>query len=125
MNIPDDRRYTDQHEWVQLDGDTARIGITDYAQDALGDVVFVDLPEVNIQVATGDTLAEVESTKSVAEVYAPLAGTVVEVNTALADAPEAINTDPYGAAWFVAIRVDDPAAVAGMLDAAVYEALIT
>ena len=120
MNTPDDRRYTDQHEWVLLEDGKARIGITDYAQDALGDVVFVDLPEAGITVAAGDTIAEVESTKSVAEVYAPLAGTITDVNTALADAPETINADPYGEAWFVVIEPDDAGAVDAMLDAAAY-----
>lgn len=124
MSIPDDRRYTDQHEWVLMEDGRARIGITDYAQDALGDVVFVDLPEVGIAVAAGDTIAEVESTKSVAEVYAPLAGTIVAVNTALADAPETINADPYGEAWFVVIDPEDAGVVAGMLDAAGYRDLI-
>lgn len=125
MNIPGDRRYTDQHEWVLLDGDRATIGITDYAQDALGDVVFVDLPEIRTEVAVGDTIAEVESTKSIAEVYAPVAGTIVEVNSPLADSPETVNSDPYGQAWFVVIEVADPAAVDGMLDAGGYEALIS
>lgn len=124
MSIPDDRRYTDQHEWVLLEDGKARIGITDYAQDALGDVVFVDLPEAGIHVAAGDTIAEVESTKSVAEVYAPLAGTIVAVNTALADAPETINADPYGEAWFVVIDPEDAGVVAGMLDSAGYRDLI-
>lgn len=125
MNIPEDRRYTDQHEWVLLQDGTARIGITDYAQDALGDVVFVDLPDNGIEVSAGDTIAEVESTKSVAEVYAPLGGTIVEVNTALADAPEAINADPYGDGWFVKIDPTDPSAVDGMLDADAYRELTT
>lgn len=124
MNIPEDRRYTDQHEWVLLDEAGARIGITDYAQDALGDVVFVDLPDTGITVAAGDTIAEVESTKSVAEVYAPLAGTVVAVNTALADTPETINSDPYGEAWFVVIEPSNPSDVEAMLDAAAYGELI-
>lgn len=124
MNIPQDRRYTDQHEWVLLEDGKARVGITEYAQDALGDVVFVDLPATGITVAAGDTIGEVESTKSVAEVYAPLGGTIVEVNAALADTPETINVDPYGAAWFVVIDPDDPTAVDSMLDAAGYADLI-
>jgi glycine cleavage system H protein len=120
VNIPADRRYTDQHEWVLLEDGKVRIGITDYAQDALGDVVFVDLPASGSTVAAGDTIAEVESTKSVAEVYAPLGGTIVEVNTALADAPETINADPYGEAWFVVIDPDDAGALDQMLDATAY-----
>lgn len=123
MNIPEDRRYTDQHEWVLLEDGLARIGITDYAQDALGDVVFVDLPDVGAEVSAGATIAEVESTKSVAEVYAPLAGTIVEVNTDLAATPETINTDPYGAAWFVVIDPTDASVVDGMLDADGYREL--
>jgi glycine cleavage system H protein len=125
VNTPNDRRYTDQHEWVLLEDGKARIGITDYAQDALGDVVFVDLPEAGITVAAGETIAEVESTKSVAEVYAPLSGTVVEVNASLADAPETINADPYGDAWFVVIDPDDAGTVDAMLDAAAYDELTT
>lgn len=124
MTVPDDRRYTDQHEWALRVGDIIRIGITDYAQDALGDVVFVDLPAVGKKVAAGDPLAEVESTKSVAEVYAPCAGVVRAVNTVLADAPERINDDPYGEGWFVEMTPDDIAAVDGLLDAAAYRALI-
>lgn len=124
MDIPQDRRYTDQHEWVLLSDGVARIGITDYAQDALGDVVFVDLPTPGTEVTAGDTIAEVESTKSVAEVYAPLSGTIVEVNTALAARPETINSDPYGEAWFVVITPSDPSAVEAMLDAAAYAELI-
>lgn len=125
MTVPEDRRYTDQHEWaLQVDGNV-RIGITDYAQDALGDIVFVDLPAVGRRVAAGDTIAEVESTKSVAEVYAPCAGTIAAVNTPLADAPERINADPYGAGWFVDLTPDLPSDLEGLLDAPAYRNLIT
>ena len=124
MNIPEDRRYTDQHEWVLLEDGKARIGITDYAQDALGDVVFVDLPSEGDTVEAGDTIAEVESTKSVAEVYAPLGGTISAVNVALADSPETINADPYGEGWFVVIDATDPGAVDSMLDHSGYRDLI-
>lgn len=124
MSVPDDRRYTDQHEWAIRVGGNIRIGITDYAQDALGDVVFVDLPTVGKKVAAGETLAEVESTKSVAEVYAPCGGVVAAVNTALAEAPERINDDPYGEGWFVELTPDDVTAIDGLLDAAAYRALI-
>jgi glycine cleavage system H protein len=123
VNVPEDRRYTDQHEWIKTTDGGALVGITDYAQDALGDVVFVDLPEVGREVATGDSIAEVESTKSVAEVYAPLAGTVSEVNAALAETPELINSDPYEAGWFFLIAPTDAAATEEMLDAAGYRAL--
>ncbi len=124
MKVPEDRRYTDQHEWALLVGGAVRVGITDYAQDALGDVVFVDLPEVGRRVAGGETLAEVESTKSVAEIYAPCAGLVAAVNQALAENPERINSDPYGEGWFVEITPDDPATLEGLLDPAGYRALI-
>lgn len=124
MNVPEDRRYTDQHEWGLAEGGNVRVGITDYAQDALGDVVFVDLPAVGNRVEGGDRFAEVESTKSLAEIYAPMAGTIVRVNTALTTAPETINQDPYGEGWFVVIEPDDPSAYEAMLDPAAYRALI-
>ncbi len=123
MNVPDDRRYTEDHEWARLDGGLVRIGITDYAQDALGDVVFVDLPATGISVTAGDTLAEIESTKSVAEVYAPFDGTIAEVNEALLDQPELVNSEPYGAGWFAAITPADASALDGLLDAAGYKAI--
>ena len=123
MNVPEDRRYTDQHEWIKTTDGGVLVGITDYAQDALGDVVFVDLPEVGREVAAGDAIAEVESTKSVAEVYAPLAGTIGEVNGALADTPELLNSDPYEAGWFFLIAPTDATEVDQMLDAAGYRAL--
>ena len=123
MNVPEDLRYTDQHEWVRIEDGEVRVGITDYAQDALGDVVFVDLPDTGIEVSAGEAMAEVESTKSVAEVYAPVAGTVVDANSALADTPEIINADPYGEAWFVLIAPNDVADVEGLLDADGYRAL--
>jgi glycine cleavage system H protein len=103
VHVPDDRRYTRDHEWVLLDGGEARVGITAYAQEALGDVVFVSLPEKGRRVAAGDALGELESTKSVAEVYAPLAGIVADVNTALAATPELVNQDPYGGGWLVTL----------------------
>ena len=123
MNVPEDLRYTDQHEWVRIEDGEVRVGITDYAQDALGDVVFVDLPETGIAVGAGDAMAEVESTKSVAEVYAPVAGTVVDANAALTDNPETVNEDPYGEAWFVLIAPNDIADVDGLLDAEGYRAI--
>lgn len=126
MNVPDDRRYTDQHEWVLTGEGPVRMGVTDYAQEELGDVVFVDvLVELEAQVEAGQVVAELESTKSVAEVYAPFAGTIAEVNDALTDAPEKVNQDPYGAGWFLAITPDDPAAATKLLDAAAYTALIS
>ena len=125
MNVPEDRRYTDQHEWILSADGPARVGITDYAQDALGDVVFVDvLVEIGATVGAGEIVAELESTKSVAEVYAPFAGTIAEVNDALTSAPETVNNDPYGDGWFLAITPSDPAALETLLDAAGYTALI-
>ncbi|HYI60766.1 MAG TPA: glycine cleavage system protein GcvH [Acidimicrobiales bacterium] len=124
MNVPEDLRYTKDHEWVRTDGTRLRIGITDYAQDALGDVVFVQVPEVGVAVASGDTVSEVESTKSVSEIYAPLAGTVVEANADLADTPERLNEDPYGEGWICVIEVDDGAPTDALLDPAAYRSLI-
>jgi len=124
VTVPDDRRYTDQHEWALHHDGLIRIGITDYAQEALGDVVFVDLPAAGRRIATGESIAEVESTKSVAEIYAPCAGTIAAVNTALAENPAQINTDPYGEGWFVDVKPDDPSEVDRLLDAAGYQALI-
>jgi glycine cleavage system H protein len=124
VNIPDDLRYTKEHEWVRVEGALARVGITDYAQDALGDVVYVDLPAVGASVAANQPLGEVESTKSVSDVYSPLAGTVVERNAAVDDRPELVNEEPYGDGWLVVIEPSDPAALNGLLDAAGYRALI-
>ena len=124
MNVPDDRRYTTDHEWARADGTHVRVGITDYAQDALGDVVFVQLPELGASVEAGGALGEVESTKSVSDVYAPVSGTVVEVNAELADAPQRLNEDPYGEGWICVIELSDPAQLDGLLDAAGYRDLI-
>jgi len=124
VNVPEELRYTSDHEWVRLeDGGRVRIGITDYAQEALGDVVFVELPEVGEAVEANQTFSEVESTKSVSDVYAPLAGTVAEVNTDLAESPERLNTDPYGEGWICTIDPADGAAYAALLDAATYRSL--
>ena len=124
MLFPDDLRYSSDHEWVRVEGDVIRVGITDYAQDALGDVVFVDLPAIGTTASAGDSFSEIESTKSVSDIYAPLAGEVVEVNVALADAPELVNQDPYGEGWICVLRPADPSAVVGLMDAAAYQALI-
>jgi glycine cleavage system H protein len=122
--IPEDLRYTAEHEWVAPSEDgPVRVGITDYAQDALGDIVYVQLPEQGAAVQAGDAFGEVESTKSVSEIYAPVAGTVIARNDQLADEPELINTDPYGAGWIVQIEPTDRAAVDGLLDAARYQEL--
>lgn len=124
MNVPDDLRYSADHEWARLEDGRVRIGITDYAQDALGDVVYVEVPEVGAAVAAHDKLSEVESTKSVSDIFAPVAGTVVEVNADLADAPERLNEDPYGEGWICVIEPASPDAVAELLDADAYRALI-
>ena len=124
MNIPDDLQYSTDHEWVRVDGSQVRIGITDYAQDALGDVVFVQVPESGAAVAAGAGISEVESTKSVSDIYAPVAGTIVEVNTDLDERPELVNSDPYGEGWICVIEVADSGAVTGLLDAEAYRKLI-
>jgi glycine cleavage system H protein len=123
MNTPDDLRYSSDHEWLRLEGSRVRIGITDYAQDALGDVVFVQVPEVGSEVAAGDSFGEVESTKSVSEIYAPVAGRVVEVNPDLDASPELVNTDPYGSGWIAVLEVGDPAVADSLMDAVSYRQL--
>ncbi len=123
-SYPEHLRYTAEHEWVAGDGGgTVRVGITHFAQDALGDIVYVQLPDAGAVVAAGESLGEIESTKSVSEIYAPLSGTVSARNEALADTPEVINTDPYGAGWLVEITPEDPAAVDGLLSAGAYREL--
>ena len=124
MNVPEQLRYSSDHEWVSRDGDVVRVGITDYAQDALGDVVFVQVPPIGAAVAAGDTFGEVESTKSVSDVYAPVTGTVVEVNESLADAPQSLNEDPYGDGWICTIQMSEPDQFEALLDAAAYLSLI-
>ena len=120
MNIPEELRYSPDHEWVRVEGTRVRVGITDYAQDALGDIVFVDLPVVGSTVETGGQLGELESTKSVSEIYAPVAGTVTAVNGALAEGPERINQDPYGEGWICELELSADADAGGLLDAAAY-----
>ncbi len=122
--MPDDLRYSSDHEWVRAEGSGLRVGITDYAQDALGDVVYVEVPEVGAKVEAGAKVSEVESTKSVSDIFAPVAGTIAEVNPELSDAPERLNEDPYGAGWICVITPDDPAAADALLDAAAYTDLI-
>ena len=125
MNVPEGLRYSSDHEWARLEDGRLRVGITDYAQDALGDIVFVQLPEPGAMVEAGASFSEVESTKSVSDVYAPVAGEVVEVNTALADQPERVNEDPYGQGWLCVIAPSDPAAFGTLLDAEAYRQLIS
>ena len=125
MNIPDDRRYSSDHEWIQRsdDGDVVRVGVTDYAQDSLGDVVFVEVPAIGQTVKAADTVTEVESTKSVSDIYAPVSGTIVSANDDLDDQPELLNSDPYGDGWICSIEMSDPSQYDELLDAAGYRAL--
>ena len=119
LHLPDDIRYTDEHEWARITGDTARIGVSDYAQDQLGDIVFVELPAVGDTIARGEVFGTLESVKAVSELYLPLSGEVVAVNTALTDAPELINQDPY-AAWIIEVRPSDAGEYDQLLSAAAY-----
>jgi glycine cleavage system H protein len=121
--IRDELRYTAEHEWVTTDGETHKVGITDFAQDALGDIVYVQLPDVGAEVKAGESLGEIESTKSVSELYAPISGTIVARNEALGDAPDLVNTDPYGEGWLVEIRPSDASSAGALLDAAAYREL--
>lgn len=125
MNTPEDLLYTDEHEWIAKLGEAkVRVGITDYAQDQLGDVVFVELPEVGKTVAKDDLMVEIESTKSVGEVYAPFSGTIASVNQAVAETPELVNTSPYVDGWLVEIEIEGEMSEEGLLDAAAYKELI-
>ncbi len=124
MTVPAQLLYSTDHEWVAVEGTRARIGITDYAQDALGDVVYVQAPTLGAAVKAGDSFSEVESTKSVSDIYAPVSGTVAAINEKLSDGPDALNTDPYGAGWICEIEMSDPADLDGLLDAVGYQALI-
>jgi glycine cleavage system H protein len=124
MNVPDDLRYSTDHEWARVEDGKVRVGITDYAQDTLGDVVFVQVPDVGTSVGAGAAIGEVESTKSVSDIYAPIAGTVVEVNPDLVDAPNRLNEDPYGEGWICVIEPSDASAVDALLDAEAYRALV-
>lgn len=121
-NLPSDLKYVSTHEWVRLDGDIATVGITDHAQDALGDVVYVELPEVGQEFSATDEAGVVESVKAASDVYVPLSGEVIEINEALEDAPETINEDPYGQGWFYKLRISDTGELDSLLDAAAYQA---
>ena len=124
MSNPKELKYTKDHEWVRLEGSKATIGITDYAQGKLGDVVFVELPAVGDEFALGDAVANIESVKAVSEVYTPVGGRVVEINDELESSPEAVNKDAFGAGWIFAIELEDPATVEGLLSAEEYEQLV-
>ncbi|CAB4872571.1 unannotated protein [freshwater metagenome] len=123
MRIPDELKYSSDHEWAAVESNRVRVGITDYAQDALGDVVFVDLPKVGTKVTVSQSIGEVESTKSVSEIYSPVSGTVVAVNDALDGSPQSINEDPYGSGWICEIELDDDSGVSSLLDADGYRAI--
>ncbi len=124
MSIPEALRYSSDHEWISVDGSKIRMGITDYAQSALGDVVYVQVPTIGVSVSAGDTMSEVESTKSVSDIYAPVSGTIIAVNDLLGDQPEVINSDPYGDGWICEIELSDPGQLDGLLDAGGYRALV-
>ena len=124
MNVPEELRYTSDHEWARLEDGRVRVGITDYAQDSLGDIVFVQLPEPGAALEAGAAMGEVESTKSVSDIYAPVGGTVADVNSELADAPQRLNEDPYGDGWICVLEPSDPAAFEALLDAEAYRKLI-
>ncbi|HXF99782.1 MAG TPA: glycine cleavage system protein GcvH [Bacteroidota bacterium] len=124
MNFPEDLRYTKDHEWIRVQGDTGTVGITDYAQGELGDVVFVELPSVGKSLKAHDTFGTIEAVKAVSDLYSPVAGTVVEVNSALEKTPELVNKDPYGAGWMIKLKIADKAELNGLLDAAAYKALV-
>ena len=121
---PEDCRYTKEHEWIRVEGDRGVVGVTDHAQKQLGDVVFLELPEVGRSLAANEVFGTVESVKAVSELYSPAAGEVMEVNSELVQKPELVNGDPHGAAWMIKLRLADPAAVAALLDAAAYEAFV-
>ena len=124
MNVPDNLRYTSDHEWVLLDGDTATVGITDHAQEELTDVVFVELPENGRSCDAGDPVAVVESVKAASDIYVPLAGEIIEGNAELESDPALANTDPYGAGWIFKVRLNDPSSVEQLMDAEAYRGLI-
>jgi glycine cleavage system H protein len=121
MNIPENLRYSKDHEWIAVEGDTATIGITDYAQHALGDVVYVDMPRVGDKFGTHEAFGSVESVKAVSEIFTPVAGEVVAVNDAINDSPEAVNSDPYNDGWMVKVKMDNPGEADAMLSAVEYE----
>lgn len=124
MSYPRELQYSKEHEWISVEGDVATVGITDHAQDALGDIVYVELPEVGDEVAAGDSVCEVESVKAVSDIYAPLSGEIVEVNEALDGAEDVVNSDPHGAGWIFKMRMSDPSELDGLMDAGAYESLV-
>ncbi|MCB2231242.1 glycine cleavage system protein GcvH [bacterium] len=124
MNVPDDLKYTREHEWVKVDGNTATVGITDWAQGELGDIVFVELPDIGAEVAQMETFGTIEAVKAVSELYAPISGKVLEINAALDDDPMVINRDPYGDGWMIKVELSDPGQLEQLLDAGGYKEII-
>ena len=124
MSLPKDLKYSEDHEWIKVDGNTATIGITDFAQSELGDIVFVELPEEGDDISTGDSFGSVESVKTVSELYAPVSGKVVAVNEELEDSPELVNENPYEGAWMLKVEISDAGELDNLLDAAAYQAVI-
>lgn len=124
MNFPDNLRYTKDHEWISLEGDIATIGITDYAQGELGDIVYVEVEKIGIPLQAGEVFGTVEAVKTVSDLFLPVAGSITELNAALAGVPESVNTDPYGTGWMVKMKVDNPADIDELMDAAAYESLV-
>lgn len=122
LKFPEDLKYTESDEWIRVEGDTATVGISDYAQDSLNDLVYVEFKEVGDTLAQGDAFGEVESVKAASELYLPIAGEIIEVNSALEGDPETINRDPYGAGWMVKVRITDDSNLANLMDAAAYKA---
>jgi len=124
MKVPEDLKYTKEHEWAKVEGEIAVVGITDFAQDQLSDIVYVELPEVGTQVKQGETFGTVEAVKAVSDLYSPVTGEVIEVNTKLADQPELVNQDPYGEGWMIKVKLQDPSEVDQLLSAEDYKKLI-
>lgn len=122
--LPEDRKYSKEHEWIRIDGDNGRIGITDFAQKELGDVVYVELPEVGAKVASMEVFGNIESVKAVSELFSPVSGEVVEINDKVVDAPEMVNGDPHGDAWLIVVKLDDPSQIDSLMSAADYQAYI-
>ncbi|MDT3740900.1 MAG: glycine cleavage system protein GcvH [Candidatus Kapabacteria bacterium] len=124
MNFPKDLKYTEDHEWVRVNGKIAEVGVTDHAQSELGDIVYIDIPDFDAKVKAGETVGTIEAVKTVADMFAPVSGKIVEVNTALNDAPETVNQDPYGAGWIVKIEMSNPAELDKLMDADTYSATL-
>jgi glycine cleavage system H protein len=121
---PDDLKYSKEHEWVRMEGNIAQIGVTVFAQDSLGDVVFIDLPEVGTEVGQFEKFGEIESVKAVSDLFSPIAGTIVDANSAAIDNPETVNTDPYGSGWLIKVEISDPPQLDELMDAETYEATL-